>query len=257
MIRGLYTGASGMMLQMARQDVAANNIANVNSNGYKKDVTICQAFPDILISRLGDQSTAPNDPGKTLPPVVLGKLGTGAVVADIVTDFSHGSLQATENPTDLALGSDGFFTVRTPAGERFTRDGAFTISPEGYLVTNDGYPVLDLDNQPILLQGEFSVDDKGGIWSQNNLVARLKIAQFADPRYLRKEGGVINPSGQNYTLLQEAGVKQGYLEKSNVNAIQEMVQLINVVRAYESCQKVVQAEDEMTGIAINQVAAIS
>lgn len=256
MIRGLYTAASGMMLQMQRQDVVANNIANANSSGYKKDTTVNQAFPDMLISRVGE--TNPRRVDQAMSPVPIGPLGTGAAVAEIVTDFSTGKIQMTENSADLAIGSQGFFAVLTPAGERFTRDGAFKINAQGLLVTNDGYYVLDRNNQAIAFQDDYLVDEDGRVLDAGHqLVAQLKVVEFDDPRYLRKEGGVMNSSGQNYRLLDNPDIKQGYLELSNVNAIQEMVNLINVVRAYESCQKVIQAEDEITGIAINQVGSIS
>ena len=179
-------------------------------------------------------------------------------MADIVTDFSTGKIQMTENSADLAIGSQGFFAVLTPAGERFTRDGACKINAQGLLVTSDGYYVLDRNNQAIPFRSDYLVDEDGRVWDENNQWrAQLKVVEFDDPRYLRKEGGLMNSAGQGYVLLDNPGIKQGYLELSNVNAIQEMVNLINVVRAYESCQKVIQAEDEITGIAINQVGSIS
>ncbi len=258
MIKGLYTAGAGMMLQMARQDVVANNLANVNTGGYKKDETICQAFPEMLISRLGDTKQTALGEVKILPPVPIGSLSTGAIVKDIVTDHSMGNLKYTENPTDLAISNEGYFVIRTPEGERFTRNGAFKINDAGLLVNDQGYPVMDNNNNPIELRGEFLVDKTGNILVDNQVITKLKIATFTDKRFLQKQGDSnMNPRGQVYTEAQNPGVLQGYQELSNVNAVHEMVALISVMRAYESCQKVVQAEDETMGVAIDQVGAIS
>ncbi|MDD4801783.1 MAG: flagellar basal-body rod protein FlgF [Syntrophomonas sp.] len=257
MIKGLYTAGSGMMLQMARQDVVANNLANVNTSGYKKDGTVCQAFPEMLISRLCDTKLNALGEETILPPVIIGSLSTGSIVTDIVTDHSHGSVKLTENYTDLAISSDGYFVIETPEGERFTRNGTFIINDAGILVNDQGYPVMDDTDSPIELAGEFSVDKDGNILVDNQVLARLKIVNFADIRFLQKQGdSYMDPRGQVYTEAVNPGVLQGYLESSNVNAIQEMVTLINVVRAYEACQKVVQAEDETMGVAIDSVGSV-
>jgi len=257
MIKGLYTAGSAMMLCMARQDVIANNLANVNTSGYKRDTTICQAFPEMVISRLGEKELNNRHDLVNIPPVVIGKLTTGAVVKEIVTDHTMGNINNTGQPTDLALSrEDAYFVINTPDGERFTRDGAFKLNNEGILVNNAGYPVMDSGDQPINIDGEFTVDNDGNIIVDNEIVTRLKIVSFADPKSLKKEGGWMGAGGQEYTEATNPGVKQGYLELSNVNAVKEMVTLISAVRAYETSQKVVQAEDDIMGAAINQVGAL-
>lgn len=262
MIKGLYTAASGMMLQMNKQDVVANNIANVNTGGYKKDSVICQSFPAMLISRVGESREIAGKE-EMLPPVIIGSLGTGAVVKDIVTDHSQGNIAQTNNPADLAISNEGYFVILTPQGERFTRDGSFKINSDGILVTNQGQPVLSTDNETIQIidddqagQG-FDVDKNGSILINNQEIAGLKIVDFADKKQLEKEGAWLRVKEGGYTQIDNPGIVQGYLEQSNVNAVKEMVNLINVVRAYESCQKVVQAEDELLGIAIDKVGSIS
>lgn len=258
MIKGLYTAGSGMMLQMARQDVVANNLANVNTGGYKKDSTICQAFTEMLISRLGDTGQNAQKQMEVLPPIPIGSLGTGAMVKDIVTDHSIGNIKNTGNNTDLAISNEGYFVIRTPEGERFTRNGAFKINDAGLLVNDQGYPVMDNNNNPIELRGEFFVDKGGNILVDNQVISKLKIVNFADKRFLQKQGNSnMDSRGQIYTESQNPGVLQGYQELSNVNAVQEMVALISVMRAYESCQKVVQAEDDTIGVAIDKVGAIN
>ncbi len=263
MIKGMYTAASGMMLQMSKQDVVANNIANVNSGGYKKDNVICQSFPSMLISRLGDTRENALGQVEIMPPVVIGPLGTGAVVKDIVTDHSAGNMKLTNNPTDLAISEEGYFVLQTPQGERFTRDGSFKINQQGVLVTNQGATVMSTDNQAINMNTEdgtapetFTVDKNGSILVNNQEVAKLKIVNFADKRNLQKEGAWMTAKAGQYITVEKPNVLQGYQEVSNVNAVKEMVNLISVVRAYESCQKVVQAEDELTAAAIDQVGSV-
>jgi len=281
LIRGLYTAGAGMMVQMAKQDVVANNIANVNTSGYKKDNVLCQSFPSMLISRLGESQYDSLGQEKILPPVVIGPLGTGAVVKDIVTDHSSGTLKFTGNSTDLAISNEGFylngsvienadqrisesyFVVQTPQGERFTRDGSFKINQEGILQTNQGAPVLSSEDEVISILNDdghvaddFTVDKNGVILVNNQEIARLKIVNFAEQRNLEKEGAWMRAKAGEYTVVENPGIMQGYLEMSNANAVSEMVTLISVVRAYESCQKVVQAEDELMSVAIDQVGSV-
>jgi flagellar basal-body rod protein FlgF len=255
LIKGLYTAASGMMLQLARQDVVANNIANVNTAGFKKDTTTCRAFPDMLISRLGEVTSNPDATRSSLPPVVIGGLGTGAVVDRIITDFSQGNTKKTDNPLDLALNGEGYFVVQTPQGERFTRDGSFKLNEEGLLTTNQGYPVLDQDDNQIWADSDFTVNSQGDILVDGEVIARLKIVTFIDPQMLQKEGDNLRSQGQ-YEWAANPQVMQGYLEESNVNAVKEMINLITVTRAYESLQKVVQAEDETIAAAIDQAGSV-
>lgn len=262
MIKGFYTAGAGMLVQMAKQDAVANNLANVNTSGYKKDTVLCQSFPSMLISRLAESQYDAQGKEYILPPVVIGPVGTGAVVADIATDFSTGSLQFTDNANDLAITTDGYFVIQTPQGERFTRDGSFKINQEGILVNNQGQPVMSIDDQPISIlndngeSAEYSVAQNGSILVNDNEIAKLKIVSFADQGTLQKEGGFMAAAGE-YTVLDNPGITQGYLEMSNANAVKEMVTLISVVRAYESCQKVVQAEDELMSVAIDQVGSTS
>ena len=258
MIKGLYTAGAGMMLQMARQDVVANNLANVNTGGYKKQIAVAQAFPNMLISRLGEIKKNIEGEYQPVPVKLIGGLGTGAAIEKIYTDFTMGNIRKTDNATDLALNSDGYFAVLTPQGERYTRNGQFKINNEGILTTNQGYPALDTGDQPISLEGEFSIDEMGNISVNGESIARLKMVRFENPQYLERQGdNLVAAQEEAGTILERPGILQGYTEDSNINAVKEMVELINVVRAYESMQKVVQAEDETTQVAIDQVGSVS
>jgi len=258
LIKGLYTAGAGMMLQMARQDVVANNLANVNTGGYKKQIAVAQAFPNMLISRLGEIKKNIEGEYQPVPVKLIGGLGTGAAIEKIYTDFTMGNIRKTDNATDLALNSDGYFAVLTPQGERYTRNGQFKINNEGILTTNQGYPVLDTGDQTISLEGEFSIDEMGNISVNGESIARLKMVRFENPQYLERQGdNLVAAQEEAGTILERPGILQGYTEDSNINAVKEMVELINVVRAYESMQKVVQAEDETTQVAIDQVGSVS
>ncbi|NLW43987.1 MAG: flagellar basal-body rod protein FlgF [Syntrophomonadaceae bacterium] len=252
MIRGLYTASSGMMLQMVRQDVLANNLANVNTSGFKKDMVIAQEFPAMLLKRMGEV-TRENSVRKAVKPEDIGSLGTGATVQQIVTDYSNGTYKATENPFDLALDEGCFFCIETPAGVRYTRNGAFSVDAERRLVNASGQPVLGLDG-PILVEGDFVVDERGNIIQDGVTVDTLRIVSFPNPNMLAKIGNDLYAAeGQEPETPENPRVLQGYLELSNVNAVREMVDLITVVRSYEVMQKVIQSQDQTLDKLINQV----
>lgn len=265
MNRGLYTASAGMMLQMARQDAVANNLANVNTGGYKKQNAVSREFPEMLMSRLGESKY--NRKGDLEPqiPKVIGGLGTGACIDAIYTDYTSGRIKNTTNPLDFALtdGVEGgnqpapvFFVVNTPEGQRYTRNGEFKLSSESYLVTNQGYQVLNTEDQPIQIEGEFDMDSKGVISVNGEQIAQLKVVSFPNPNLLQRVGENLYSATEQPNRVDNPNILQGYIEDSNVNAVQEMVTLISVSRAYESLQKMVQAQDELTEIALNSVASV-
>jgi len=259
LIKGWYTAASGMMTQMSRQDVIANNIANAATSGYKKQMSLSRAFPDMLISRL-ESTTDLGNPSHNIH--TIGRLGTGVGLEEISTDLSVGNLAKTDVPTDFSLAQTGsYFVVETEQGERYTRNGAFKINSEGGLTDSQGNPVLDENNRHIMISGEFSVDRTGVIsFADGTAAVTLKVLQFDDPQKLQRIGDNLYSNEEGSTMSASPAsrdILQGYLESSNVNAIMEMVDLLSVVRAYESLQKVVQAEDETAGVAIDQVGSTS
>ncbi len=245
------------MLQMARQDVVANNLANVNTSGFKKNVAIAKEFPEMLMSRLGEVKENASGQKVNVPIEVIGALGTGASVAGVYTDFDNNNIKQTENPYDLALVKEGYFVVQTPDGQRFTRSGEFKLNSEKILTDNSGYPVLDVNNSPIEVEGEFVVDREGNININGENATKLKIVNFTNLQNLERLGDTLVNSTETPIEVEKPEILQGYLEQSNVNAVKEMVTLITVVRAYESLQKMVQAEDELTDVAINQVGSIT
>ena len=142
MIRGLYTGASGMVAQMHRMDALSNNLANVDLTGYKRDTSVHKAFPQLLLRRTNDDGVYNFPPGSMDTAPVVGTLGTGVELNELYTVFEQGALKESGNPFDLALEGEGFFAIQTPQGERYTRNGSFLIDNNGVLVTKEGFPVL-------------------------------------------------------------------------------------------------------------------
>lgn len=256
MIKGIYTAGSGMMLQMARQDVVANNLANVNTTGFKKSSTVSRAFPAMLMSRLGELDTSSGTP-KPQKAEVIGYLGTGACMEGIITDYSIGNLKQTYSATDLAFGTaDTYLAVETPEGVSYTRGGSLKINGDGLLTTNQGYAVLDDNYDYIYLEGEFAVDGMGYITDNGEEIARLLVVLFENQDELEKLGGGLLRTDQEPQLADVPEILSGYLEESNVVAVQEMVTLINVVRSYEALQKIIQSEDEATQTVLDEVGRV-
>jgi flagellar basal-body rod protein FlgG len=251
MIRGLYTAASGMLAQTKVMDVLANNLANVNTVGYKKDIVVLSSFPNVEAMREGGDNVPPDRK--------VGRIEYGVLIDTFHTVFEEGPLMETTGKLDFAIEGNGFFVVNTPQGERYTRDGAFTMNADGYLVTKDGHIVLG-ENGPIRLSpGDVSVDEKGNIINNGQLVDRLRIVDFSDYNALRKQGDNLFylDNAVNTQIVSATGrIRQGYLEESNVNSVKEMVNMISVMRNYESNQKVVTAFDETLGKAVNEVGRV-
>jgi flagellar basal-body rod protein FlgG len=277
MLRGIYTGASGMLANDAKMDTIANNLANVDKNAYKKDINIFKAFPEMLIRRINESGLGILPPGSYDSMPYVGNLGTGVEVNEVFTDFGQGSLQRTENSFDFALEGRGFFTILTEKGERYIRDGAFTINQDGILMTRNGNPVMGengiirvhhnnfivTERGEIMINGDLSMEPRDVVsmnsnnWSNPIVIDKFKLVDFEEIRYIKKEGdsmyretefsGPPLPPG-------ELKVIQGFLEKSNVNIVREMVDMIEVQRSYEANQKTVTSHDQTLGKLINEVA---
>ena len=245
MIRGLYTGASGMVAESMRTDVIANNLANVNTAGFKKDVAVTKDFASILISRINDGSNNQT----------VGNLGLGTVVDEVATSHSAGSVRITGNDFDMAVEGRGFFTVQTPQGPRYTRNGTFAKNVNGELITNEGNMVLGTNGPIRIPQGaKMVVSDDGNVMVGGQSVGKLQMVEFADEKQLVKEGGSLYKAADEQRALPATGsVRQGFLEMSNVNVVGEMVNLISNYRAYEINGKVVQSHDQLIGKAVNEV----
>jgi flagellar basal-body rod protein FlgF len=279
MIRGLYTGASGMMSQMHRMDALSNNLANVDVTGYKKDTSVSKAFPEMLIRRMNDDGLYKFPFGSMDTAPVVGTLGTGVEYNETYTVFTQGALKQTENPFDMAMDGTGFFSVSVDGQEKYTRNGTFILNDKGILVTKDGHTVLGQNGEINIKKNNFVVDEKGNVyqnaefsdnperlvsmmeneWNELELVDTLKIVDFPRDRYLKKEGSSFwkntyeSGNAQQIELGNETKIVQGFLEGSNVNPVTEMVKMIEINRAYEANQKVIQSQDSLTGRLFNDI----
>ena len=284
MVRGWYTAASGMRAQQWRLDAVANNLANVDTDGYKRDQAAFKAFPELLIRRMKDdgQYLHPFGSGDAAP--IIGKLGTGVELNELYVCFEQGALKETQSDFDVALDGKGFLCIATPWGERYTRNGSFQLGKEGYLETKEGYPVLG-ENGPIRVKAnnfqidkdgavwinaDYDIDDptvmvsrEGNTWDNPVLLDTLRLVEFDLDRYLKKQGSSLyyDTETSGPAMIMEAGLRpkvmQGFTEAANVEPVREMVQMIEVNRAYEANQKVIQTHDSMLGVLINQTAKIS
>ncbi len=247
MLRGLYTSYTGMLNEQYRMDIMSNSLANVNTVGFKKEGSTSQAYSDVMAVKIKDWTETPNTPKK------LGNMSLGVKIGETYTDFSQGSFRTTENTFDLAIGGKGFFNIEftNKAGEtstKYTRDGGFTITKDGYLVTKDGDYVLG-ENGRIQLSttaGATVFDRAGNIYQDDRLVASLKITDFEDTNYLTHYGetmwdameGAVEKEPENTEIF------QGFLEMSNASVVKEMVNMITISRQYESNQKMLTTFDE-------------
>lgn len=282
MVRGVYTGASGMIAEQYRLDVVANNLANVDKPGFKRDTATFKAFPEMMAARTEDDGVVIFPLGSTDIRPYVGRLGTGVEVNEVFTEWEQGSLRETGNQLDIALGDKGFFAVETPHGERYTRNGSFLIDKDNYLVTKHGYKVMGENGYIQIKSNNFNIDEEGRIsinrryqdnedfvqfndneWEDEEILDTLKIVHFENERYLKKEGESFwvdtDISGPAYIAqkgVDRPKVLSRFLEMSNVNPINEMVRMIEVQRAYELNSKTISTHDTLIGRVVNEVGRV-
>ncbi|MEB3222217.1 MAG: flagellar basal-body rod protein FlgF [Candidatus Sericytochromatia bacterium] len=256
MIRGLYTASAGMQVEQIRQDVIANNLANMNTTGFKRDLAVLEAREKMRIKRTQDPvSGDPLAPTRRTP---IGELGAGVLVNTISKRFEAGNMRETSEPLDMAIEGDGFFTLQEADGDKlYTRAGDFARNGAGQLIDKSGRLVLG-QNGPISLRDgvSFTVMRDGAVMVNGTAVDRLALARFDNPDAdLEKVGDTaFRFRGAGEPPASTAEVHQGVLEGSNVNSLREMVEMIAALRHYEANQRALQAEDETLGKAVNEVA---
>ena len=252
MVRGLYTACTGMVNQMARLDVISNNLANSDTTAYKKEGSTSQSFNSVLAIKINDSSV------KYIPQPV-GNMSLGVKIGETYTNYMDGNLEETGNTLDVALAGKGFFAISYADRNgnesiRYTRDGNFALSSDGTLMTKDGDFILDENGDMINIPPgtDISINESGVIYASGQEVARLQMVDFEDYNYLKKFGENMYIAVDG-AVTQEANCKvyQGYLEASNVNVIDEMVEMISVTRDYESNQKIIQSIDSTLETAVN------
>lgn len=297
MLRGLYTAASGMIAQQRKHDIVTNNIANLNTPGFKSGNGINRSFPEILISRV---RSGKNEPGS----VPVGRINTGVMAEENVSLHAQGDIQETKNPFDFALISDiqvpgarfdssgkyvdqngqrviqpqAFFTILNAAGEqRYSLNGKFSLDANGRLIDSEGHSVLGRDGQPIVLMdagtpvtnfrmtrtGQFTNAEGQPILDANGQPLTLLITRVEDPNQLVREGnGLYRLNAQDQGAFRpidaqdQIEVRQGYVERSNVDSSQSMVDMMSALRAYEANQKMVQYYDKSMEKAANEIGRV-
>lgn len=292
MIRGIYAAAAGMLTAMERLDVSANNVANVDTNGFKRELVRTLAQPEHALYRVEDSDPRARDVNNNSIPQYIGNATMGVNQIETWTNFEPGPLLYTGNPLDVALTGKGFFTIAVPAGPnandvqlQYTRDGSFTIDKDRFLVTKDGFKVIGIDNQPINLakndaglasDQRVEFNSKGEVFSNGQLAGQLLIVDFPQdqpPRfepierfpYLQK----LQKVGRNRYVANVAPVplnakdkyqidllKPRSLERSNVNSIANMATMISNMRSYEMAAKAIQLQDSLTDRAVNQLGVV-
>ena len=265
--KGVYTALSGAMAQSLKLDTIANNIANVNTPAFKRDQ---QVFNEYLTAN-------------EKPPTVIQVPKVPASIESFYdmqggdksfvdtkgtfTDFSQGSLKRTGNPLDVAINGKGFFEIATPQGVRFTRSGNFTLDGNGRLVTKDGYPVLtasgdaaaDPSARTIQVTGNapLTISDNGDLMEGTEVRGKLSLVNIEKVDDLQKIGnslyGFKNNAKPEVTNVANVSLQGGHLEASNINIVQEMTDMIQTHRVFESTQKAISAYDSMSDKLVNVV----
>ena len=256
-MRALSIAATGMQAQQTNVEVIANNLANMNTTAYKMQRA---EFQDLLYQNVERPGAASADTGAVLPAGI--QIGVGVRTAATYRITGQGNLAATSNPYDLAINGKGYFHVQMPDGtDAYTRAGAFSLSPEGQLVTDKGYVVapgiaIPQDAISVTINGQGQVQALVAGQNAPQTLGQLELARFPNDGGLQAtgdnlytetpaSGAVLTglPGSPGYGTLQ-----QGYLETSNVNAVQEITDLITAQRAYEMNSKVISAADQMLQI---------
>ena len=277
MVKGLYTAYTGMINEQRRMDVLTNNLANANTNGYKKEGLTAQAFSDQLALKIKDYTDA------LYTARGLGIINPGVKIGEGYVDWSEGPMKETKNTFDFAIGGRGFFAVeytnkavnieRDTAGEMdvmYTRDGCFTMNIDGVLTTQDGDFVLDDGGSHIQMDPNLpvEVDTLGNIIQDGNVVAKIGVYDFEATVYpdgrisydnlLHYGENLYIPAGDDAgaEVVANAKVYSGFLEQSNVSVVDEIVNMIATQRNYDTNQRMITTIDGTLEIAVNQIGKV-
>lgn len=222
-----YIGLSQQLSLQQQMNMTANNLANMSTPGYKAQQTLFSEY--VTQPRGGD---------------VIRQSGNSGSYRNL----SVGSLTQTHNPFDVALQNEGFFAVQTPGGTRYTRDGSFTLDANRQLVNKNGYPVMNENNEPIQVPQDATqirITEDGEITSEAGTIGRIKVARFANEQAMTRTGeNLFNAEDQGELPAENARVVQGFVENANVNPVIEMNRMIEVLRTYQSAQRMLQTDHE-------------
>lgn len=228
---GIYTACSGLRAQSDALEILANNLANVNTTGFKEE----KAFYTYL-----NQSADASQGSADFNTVINQSVQTRSAL-----NAEEGSLSATNRELDIAIAGDGFLVIQTPNGARYTRNGSLNLNAKSVLTTSEGFPVLGESGRPITLgPGKIRIGESGDVFLDDVQVDRLKVTAFNDLSVLEKEGNSLFKSraGQDSGKSSNATIKSGYLEQSNVNPVSSIVHMVEIMRNFEAIQKSINLE---------------
>ena len=267
--KGIYTALSGAKAQTLKLETIANNLANVNTTAFKKDQ---QVFKEYLTAKEKDSEVikVPRVPASVESMYDMqGGDKSFVDTAGSYTDFSQGILRGTNNPLDVAIDGKGFFEIDTPQGLRLTRNGAFKIDGKGWLVNSDGMPVLRSapegtppSDRVLQLSGRnpVQIHDSGEVYDGEALIGKISLVDVVNKEALHKVGTsnyTFKPNFQPEVInVATVSLKQGFLEGSNVNVVQEMTDMIATTRMFDSLQQGIKAYDAMNDKLVNVIGNI-
>jgi len=243
----VYQATAGALIQQYRLDILSNNLANVNTVGFKEDKA---HFQLIETEPLSDDAQGP-----VLAPVLSGDPALAFYV-----NFSQGSLRHTGNPLDLAIEGDGFFNVQTPEGTQYTRKGNFILTENNLLATQEGYPVLGQSGTIQLDGTSMAIAKDGSVQVDGSTVDVISVTHFAEPQLLQKTGDALfrEPEGANTGTASEGfQMMQGFVEMANVDPVRGMVDMIEALRVFEAYQKVLETIQDVDSQAVGEVGTVA
>jgi flagellar basal-body rod protein FlgF len=237
----IYKAGAGAILQQIRLETYANNLANVNTNGFKADQPVF---------RFDAPEIASDTPGHTP------RLSPYALPLEYVTNFEAGPLRQTGSALDVAIVGKGFLEVQTPDGLQYTRNGGLSVNAEGELSTSEGWPVMGQGGAISIEGGRVEINEAGQVMVDGDVVGVLKVVDFNDRSGLKKTGNSLfkdENGGSGMSAAEGYRIAQGRLESSNVDAIRTMTEIIETLRVFETYQKVIRSADEATAKTVNDV----
>lgn len=262
MDEGIYIAASGANKQQRKLDIISNNLANLNNTGFKKDQVVFQS----MMTPFKNDLSFENSRNALLPPATSNDSVVYVGISGFSTDHSQGTLQQTGNTFDLALEGEGYFSVQTPSGVRYTRRGDFRLDNQSRLVSQNGYPLLGDKGEFLTVEASnraVDIDSNGtisvGVGLENLPLGKLKLVDFKDKSQLVKEGdGLFRMNdAKAQEIPAQASIRQTFIENSNVNSVAEMTGMMETLRAFEAYQKVIQSIDRIDNESVNTIGRIA
>ncbi len=252
-MRGLYNAAGSMLVSQARLENISNNLANLNTPGYKRYEVMLRTFPEVLLYRTEKAGAAGG-----IPRGPMGIAAENIAVEETVCIHLPGAPRLTERPLDIALQEPGFFVVDTPTGPAYTRDGHLQLSADGTLINSQGFPIMGEEGPITLGMENPEIGRSGHIFQEGRPVDRIRVVTFDSYERLQKDGYNLFRAGEGMVprAVNAETVFQGYLEESNADLSRQMTDLVKVRRCYEAAQKISQVYDRLLSRAANDLGSL-